>query len=59
MFLIKNLGSTLVYLIFIVTAFIFLFLAYIINGIFGIFDKVYQYLKSLMVWNFTLRILIQ
>ena len=59
MFSIKNLGSTLVYLAFIAVAFLLLIISYILQGLFGIFESTHKFIKKNMMWNFTLRLLIQ
>jgi hypothetical protein len=59
MFSIKNLGSTLVYIAFITTGYLLLIISYIMHGIFGIFESTHLFLKKYMMWNFTLRLLIQ
>jgi hypothetical protein len=59
MFSVKNLGSTLVYIAFIAVAYLALILSYIFQGIFGIFESTHKFIKKYMLWNFTLRLLIQ
>ena len=59
MFTIKNLGSTLVYIAFVIFAYCALVLSYILQGLFGIFESTHLFIKKFMVWNFTLRLVIQ
>ncbi len=59
MFTIKNLGSTLVYLVFLVLAYFSLIITSIMYGLFGIWLKLNLFIKRHMKWNFTLRLLIQ
>ena len=59
MFTVKNLGSTLVYLVLVIFFYLLLVLVSLIYGLFGILHKVYLFIKKHMVWNFTLRFLIQ
>jgi hypothetical protein len=59
MFAVKNLGSTLVYIAFVIVAYLALILSYILQGLFGIFESTHIFIKKYMVWNFTLRLLIQ
>jgi hypothetical protein len=59
MFTVKNLGSTLVYISFVIVAYLALVLSYILQGLFGIFESTHLFIKKFMMWNFTLRLLIQ
>jgi hypothetical protein len=59
MFNVKNLGSTLVYIAFIFAAYLALIMSYILQGFFGIFETPYKFIKKQMMWNFTLRVVIQ
>jgi hypothetical protein len=59
MFAVKNLGSTLVYIAFVILAYLALILSYISQGLFGIFESTHLFIKKYMIWNFTLRLLIQ
>jgi hypothetical protein len=59
MFAVKNLGSTLVYIAFVIVAYLALILSYIFQGLFGIFESTHLFIKKYMIWNFTLRLSIQ
>ena len=59
MFAVKNLGSTLVYLVVVIFFFIVLVFISLLYGMFGILNGTYLFIKRHMVWNFTLRLLIQ
>ncbi len=59
MFTVKNLGSTLVYLAFLVVSYLALIFSYIIFAFLGIFKGVHSFIKKYILWNFTLRLLIQ
>jgi hypothetical protein len=59
MFTIKNLGSTLVYIAFIAGAYLALIISYIMQGIFGMFESVHLFIRKYIIWNFTLRLMIQ
>ena len=59
MFAVKNLGSTLVYIAFVIVAYLALILSYIFQGLFGIFESTHLFIKKYMMWNFTLRLSIQ
>jgi hypothetical protein len=59
MFAVKNLGSTLVYIAFVIVAYLVLILSYIFQGLFGIFESTHLFIKKYMMWNFTLRLSIQ
>jgi hypothetical protein len=58
MFAVKNLGSTLVYLVVVIFFFIVLVFISLLYGMFGILNGTYLFIKRHMVWNFTLRLLI-
>jgi hypothetical protein len=59
MFAVKNLGSTLVYLVVVIFFYIVLVFISLLYGMFGILNGTYLFIKRHMVWNFTLRLLIQ
>jgi hypothetical protein len=59
MFAVKNLGSTLVYLVVVIFFYILLVFISLLYGMFGILNGTYLFIKRHMVWNFTLRLLIQ
>jgi hypothetical protein len=59
MFAVKNLGSTLVYLVVVIFFYILLVFISLLYGMFGILKGTYLFIKRHMVWNFTLRLLIQ
>ncbi len=59
MFAVKNLGSTLVYLVVVIFFYFLLVFVSLLYGMFGILKSTYFFIKKYMVWNFTLRLLIQ
>lgn len=59
MFTVKNLGSTLVYLVVVIFFYFVLVFTSLLYGMFGILHRLYLFIKRHMVWNFTLRFMIQ
>lgn len=59
MFAVKNLGSTLVYLVVVIFFYFLLVFISLVYGMFGVLQSTYLFIKKHMVWNFTLRLLIQ